>query len=189
MPAGEPENSGMGESDRILPRVGRGDSGAMTECMERYSGLVWSIARKYCANLSDAEDLTQEIFTELWRKASRYDSNLASEATFIGMLARRRSIDLARRKGRQPAMEPISHEIEEMSSPSKHGGQEVDRNLVMEAVAILPSETRDLFRFHFESGMTHQEISTRTGIPLGTVKTRLRTGLMELRKHLTREAK
>ena len=71
--------------DHVLVRVGRGDAGAMEECIETYGNMVWGIAKKYCRNHADAEDLTQEIFSELWEKASRYDSKKASESTFIGV--------------------------------------------------------------------------------------------------------
>jgi RNA polymerase sigma-70 factor (ECF subfamily) len=173
--------------DPVLVRVGRGDAGAMEECIETYGNMVWSIAKKYCRNHADAEDLTQDIFAELWRKASRYDSEKAGESTFIGMLARRRSIDSARKRGREPELEPISEEIEELLPTSSNSMKMIDHQLIMEAVDALPTDTKSLFQFHFESGMTHQEIATETGLPLGTIKTRLRKGLLELRKQFSRD--
>ncbi len=166
----------------VLVRVGRGEAGAMEECIESYGNLVWSITKKYCHNHSDAEDLTQEIFSELWDKADRYDSQRAGESTFIGTLARRRSIDWLRKRGRQPEWEPIAEDIEE--SQTTNPMNLIDHQLVLDAVETLPTDTRDLFKFHFESGMTHQEIASETGIPLGTIKTRLRKGLLQLRKQL-----
>lgn len=170
----------------ILPRVARGEPEAMEQCISSYGGLVWSIARKYSRTHSDAEDLVQEIFTALWKSASRFDEATASETTFIGMLARRRSIDWLRKQGRRPDFEPLSPNEFEMSTSSPQAAAMIDHGIVMSALERLPEETQQLFRFHFESGLSHSEIADQTGIPLGTVKTRLRTGLLELRTFMKR---
>ncbi|MEM7599853.1 MAG: sigma-70 family RNA polymerase sigma factor [Verrucomicrobiota bacterium] len=156
----------------------------MQQCIESYGGLVWSIARKYCRTHTDAEDLTQEIFTALWQNAPRYDESVGSETTFIGMLARRRAIDWLRKHSRHPDFETFSPQEHEMSASSPHASEKIDHEIVMTALERLPEETQELFRFHFERGLTHSEIANRTGIPLGTVKTRLRSGLLELRKRM-----
>lgn len=156
----------------------------MGACIDTFGGLVWSIANKYARNKSDAEDLVQEIFTALWKGADRYDHTLSSEATFIGLLARRRSIDWLRRQGRCIESEPLTDDISEMSATFSHPGVSADRELVMLVLRRLPEETQQLFRFHFEQGMSHSEIARETGMPLGTVKTRMRTGLLDLRKFM-----
>ncbi|MCX5746449.1 MAG: sigma-70 family RNA polymerase sigma factor, partial [Proteobacteria bacterium] len=90
----------------LLARVAVGDRGALRECLDRYGGLVWSIARRFEA--SEAEDAVQEIFVDLWKSAVRYDPEVASEPTFIAMIARRRLIDRRRSRGRRPATEPMT---------------------------------------------------------------------------------
>ncbi|MEM7602529.1 MAG: sigma-70 family RNA polymerase sigma factor [Verrucomicrobiota bacterium] len=153
----------------------------MNQCIESYGGLVWSIARKYTRSEADAEDLTQEIFTALWRNASRFRESTGSETTFIGMLARRRAIDSLRRQGRHPNFEPLAPNDSDMSATSQEASSVVDYGIVMEALQQLPKETQNLFQFHFERGMSHSEIAEQTGVPLGTVKTKLRSGLLEIR--------
>ena len=77
----------------ILTRVARGDSAAVRECIDRYGGLVWSLARRFFANTADAEDATQDVFIHLWKSAGAYDPAIASEAVFVTTIARRRLID------------------------------------------------------------------------------------------------
>lgn len=153
----------------------------MDACISRYGGMVWSIANKYARAQADAEDLVQETFTALWRSAGRYDARVGTEATFIGVLARRRAIDWLRKQGRRLDLEPLSSIAFEMKAPAKDPSSAVDHETVMQAVRRLPEETQRLFRFHFEGGLSHSEIANETGMSLGTVKTRLRRGLIELR--------
>lgn len=157
----------------------------MELCINRYGNLVWSIAQRYVKNRSSLEDVVQEIFTDLWKTAKRYNPAIATESTFIGMLARRRAIDCARKESRQPQLEPLPdsesmpHVADEPSASMRFDGEQVRA-----ALNILPEETREIFSLHFDEGMTHPEIVERTGLPLGTVKTRLRRGLIEVRNHL-----
>jgi RNA polymerase sigma-70 factor (ECF subfamily) len=176
--------------DGILREVALGIERAMDKCISRYGDLVWAIAQRYVRNRSEAEDVVQETFTDVWRTAKRYDPAIATECTFIGMLARRRAIDFARRENRRPQLEPLP-EAESLSrlsaqpSPAIHCGSEDIRM----AIKLLSEETQRIFQLHFDEGLTHPEISERTGLPMGTVKTRLRRGLIEVRdklRHLER---
>jgi hypothetical protein len=92
----------------ILPRVAAGESRAMNLCIDQYGNLVWGIVRRYVRDVVEAEDLVQEIFTEVWKKAAAYDPQVGAESTYVGMISRRRSIDFLRRKGRQPGFEPLT---------------------------------------------------------------------------------
>ena len=171
---------------QILPRIAGGESGAMDLCIARYGGLVWSIARRYLKESSTAEDLVQEVFTEIWKKAASYDPAVASEITYVGLIARRRAIDFLRRHGRQPGFEPLSA-AESLPHPtSQTSSVTCDPETIQTSLATLPDETRRLFGLFFEDGFTHPEIAERTGLPLGTVKTRLRRGLIALREQLQR---
>lgn len=157
----------------------------MQQCIAKYSGLVWSIASRYVKNRSCAEDVVQETFTDLWKSAGRYDSAVATECTFIGMLARRRAIDFARKESRRPQLEPLP-EAESLPHAATEPGPFIrtEGGDVLAAIKDLPEETRRMFFLHFDEGMTHPEISEKTGLPLGTVKTRLRRGLIEVRNKL-----
>lgn len=172
--------------ESILPRLAAGEPRAMNECITRHGGLVWGIVRRLVKDTTSAEDLVQEVFTEIWKKAAFFDPAIASETTFISLIARRRAIDFLRRQGRQPAFEPLeaAGAIPAASAPALP--LRCDAEAVKSSVATLPDETRRLFRLFFEDGFTHPEIAEKTGLPLGTIKTRLRRGLITLREQLRR---
>jgi len=157
----------------------------MEHCITKYGNLVWSIAQRYVKDRSSAEDVVQETFTDLWKTAKRYDPSIATECTFIGMLARRRAIDFARKESRRPQLEPMPEaDSIPYASSEPSAAMRCDSRQVRDALEILPEETRNIFSLHFDKGMTHPEIVETTGLPLGTVKTRLRRGLIEVRNHL-----
>ncbi len=172
----------------LLPRLAAGDSGAMGECIDRYGPLVWGLVRRSVKDSTEAEDLVQEILTEVWKKAAFFDPRMASESTFIGMIARRRTIDHLRRQGRQPGFETLDA-AESIPAPAAGPSpSQCDPEAVRACIATLPDDTRELFKMFFEDGFTHPEIAEKTGLPLGTVKTRLRRGLIALREQLQRTA-
>ncbi len=169
-----------------LAQVAAGEARAMNRCIDQHGGLVWAIARRYLKDGSEAEDLVQEVFTEVWKKAASFDPALASESTFIGLIARRRAIDFLRRLGRRPDFEPLSA-AESLPQPTSGTPSIIcDPETVKSSLATLPPDTRQLFHLFFEDGFTHPEIAEKTGLPLGTVKTRLRRGLITLKEHLRR---
>jgi RNA polymerase sigma-70 factor, ECF subfamily len=169
----------------FLGRMARGDERAMEACIKAHGGLVWSIVLKRVRDRSAAEDLTQEIFTEIWKTSGRYDAAIASESGFIAMIARRRAIDWSRKQQRLPEMETLPEKAD-FPAPTEIPGVAMDRDTLWKALETLPDETRKLFALHFEQGLTHSEIAESTGLPLGSVKTRLRRGLLEARALLGR---
>ena len=93
--------------DVLLPRVARGEETAVRECLSRYGDLIWSLARRLLPTSADAEDAVQDIFVEIWKNAERFNEQVASEKTFVVMLARRRLIDRRRKLGRSPQVQRI----------------------------------------------------------------------------------
>lgn len=173
----------------LLQRVASGDRHAMSECMERYAALVWSVARRLATDRADAEDAVQEIFISLWKTADRFDPAVASEATFVTMIARRRMIDQNRRRGRRkdrfslgettPDQGPIERDpLELVDDPGR----------AMEALTLLRDEQRQVLELGILKGNSHSEIASATGMPLGTVKSHARRGLIALRKLLDGES-
>lgn len=157
----------------------------MDECLARYGGLVWSLARRFTSNNADAEDAVQEIFVEVWRKAGRYDQNVASEAAFIAMIARRRLIDRLRRQGSRPETENLPNELPSRdSSGSDHVEICDEAARAKEYLATLKPDERSLLELSVFRGLSHAQIADATGLPLGTVKTRVRRGLTRLRAML-----
>jgi RNA polymerase sigma-70 factor (ECF subfamily) len=162
----------------LLARVASGDRGAMHECIAHYGGLVWSIAKRFEGG--DAEDAVQEIFLDLWKSAARYDSNVASETTFIAMIARRRLIDRQRGRRRRPATEPIVEVADHAAQPDACA----EAAKASRALADLKPEQRRVLVLSTCHGLSHNEIAAHTGLPLGTVKAHARRGLMSIRAAL-----
>lgn len=178
----------MVQGQSILGCVASGDPDAVRACMDRYSGLVWSLARRFCFNPTDAEDAVQEIFLDLWKSAARFDAQVASEATFIAMIARRRLIDRRRRASR--AGRVASVEINTIRVQSERGGGGGDGRLerqeeamrAAEAIEKLRPEQQRVLRLSVYQGLSHERIAEATGLPLGTVKTHVRRGLIRVRE-------
>ena len=164
----------------LLPRVAAGDQAAVRECISQYGGLVWSLARRMAA--SDAEDAVQEIFVDLWQSAARYDASLGSEPTFVGMIARRRLIDRARRRQRRPDTEPLPDSSRGGEAPRQELGIEAQQ--AARAVALLSPGQQQVIVLTACHGLSHEEVATKTGMPLGTVKAHARRGLMRVREAL-----
>lgn len=169
----------------VLHRIASGDKTAVQECLKLYGGLVWSLARRMSPNMDDAEDAVQEIFIDIWKNAARFDENQASETTFVAMIARRRLIDRLRKSNRQPNIDSIEDVLVE---PAKASDKEmqicVEAREAAEAMRDLRPEQRQVLNLSIFQGMSHQEISNATGMPIGTVKTHARRGLIQIREIL-----
>jgi RNA polymerase sigma-70 factor (ECF subfamily) len=167
----------------LLPLVANGDRAAIRECITRYGGLVWSLAKRASMAHEEAEDSVQEIFVDLWRAAPRFDPSLASEVTFVAMIARRRLIDQRRRRERRPATEPLLDSQRAVSMlPAPEVGAEAAQ--AARAVDQLRPEQRQVLLMTACQGLSHEEIAHTTGMPLGTVKAHARRGLLRVREAL-----
>ncbi|MCA8954132.1 MAG: sigma-70 family RNA polymerase sigma factor [Planctomycetes bacterium] len=171
-------------AETLLSDIAAGDPAAVDAFLKRYSGTVWGLARRFCGSTEDAEDATQEIFVDVWRSAERYDPGVASELTFLMTIARRRLIDRARRKGRRPAT-ALLEDPTTVPAPAEDR-VEVDDEVrrAQQALAQLKPEQQEVLGLALGQGRTHQEISSAIGIPLGTVKSHARRGLIRLREML-----
>ena len=166
----------------LLKMVQRGDDSAMGSLYDRYGKVVYSVALRVIRDPASAEDVLQEIFLQIWRNP---DSFIAARGTLGGWLAvvsRNRSIDALRRK--KP-----SEQVDDMQISSGYDlGEEAVRNGMMDKartiIEKLPLEQRKTLEMAFFDGLTHSEIAEMTGDPLGTVKTRIRSALLTLRKGL-----
>lgn len=171
--------------DDILPRLGAGDPDAADDCHERYAGLIWSLARRHTRAAVEAEDAVQEIFISLWKNADRFDPAKASEAAFVTMIARRRLIDLHRRKERRPEATVVESELETV--PDGRPGEvehRAEAHRVTRIIEKLQPKERKAVLLSVYEGMSHSEISNRMELPLGTVKTYIRRGLAQVREML-----
>lgn len=164
----------------LLTRVAAGDPGAVRDCLARYGGLVWSIARRFEGH--DAEDAVQEIFLDLWKSAARFDPQIASEAAFVAMIARRRLIDRRRTRRRRPATETIDAQPP-IADHARGPDSCAEASQAARALDRLRPEQRHVLVLATH-GLSHGEIAERTGMPLGTVKAHARRGLQSIRAAL-----
>lgn len=165
----------------LLPRIAAGDRTAIRECIARYGGLVWSLARR--AAQTDAEDAVQEIFLDLWKSASRFDPAMGSEATFVATIARRRLVDRRRQRQRTPATASLA-EAQSVTASSVPPEMGAEAALAARALEQLRPEQRQVLILTTCHGLSHEEVATSTGMPLGTVKAHARRGLIRVREAL-----
>jgi RNA polymerase sigma-70 factor, ECF subfamily len=164
----------------MLTRIGQRDENAMEEIFRRYSGPVYSVALRVLRDSSQAEDVLQEVFLQLWRKPAAFVQNRGSLGAWLVVIARNRAIDVLRRRKPSDSVDDV------VLASTVNVADEAERNTMMEKVrrviADLPMEQRKSLELAYFEGLSHTEIASRTGDPLGTVKTRIRQALISLRK-------
>jgi len=166
----------------LVSGVRAGDEHAMAQLYDRYSPVVYSVALRVLADTGAAEDVLQEVFLQLWRNPAAFDSNRGSLGAWLAVITRNRAIDSLRKRKPETAADEV------VISVDLDIENETDRRRVLEKVRglvnALPPEQRKALEMAFFEGLTHTEIAERTKEPLGTIKTRIRTGLLSLRKAL-----
>ena len=172
-------------SQTILERIASGDASAVDDCLSQYGGLVWSLARRFHAGHADAEDAVQEIFIEIWRNAARFDARVAAESTFITMIARRRLIDRYRKHKRTIDTSPVDEQqIVSSAEQTDHVEMREEVARAREAMRQLRPEERQVLELSVDRSMSQSQIAEFTKLPLGTVKTHARRGMLRLRQLL-----
>lgn len=163
-----------------LQRVAQGDETALRDCLRVHGPLVWSLARRMSTTAQDAEDAVQEIFLDLWRSAARFDPTTASETTFVAMIARRRLIDRRRKVARRVSTDPIADDAPDVPQAPR---AEIcaEAGIAAKALEGLRPDQRKVLVMSACEGLSHDEIATATGMPLGTVKAHARRGLIRVR--------
>jgi RNA polymerase sigma-70 factor (ECF subfamily) len=170
----------------LLPRVAAGERLAVQRCIRRYGPIVWSIARRLSPTPADAEDAVQEIFLDIWRHAGRFDRKLGCEKVFVTVLARRTLIDRLRGcKGRLRAEIPLDETWEHEGPSTNRAEREVEVDEARQLLARLPELQQRVIALSLAHGMSHAEIASSTGLPVGTVKTMLRRGIARMRALVT----
>lgn len=180
------------EADRaVLARIAKGELNALDELYERYKTMSYSIAYRITADASLAEDVVQDAFLGAWRNAERYLDDRGSVKTWLLSIVHHRAIDAIRRR-RQTSELPEREDVPPPTLTLPDVWGEVSANLDAEAVrgalAVLTPVQREAIELAYFGGLTQVEIAQRTATPLGTVKSRMRLGLLAMRRVLTGDA-
>jgi RNA polymerase sigma-70 factor (ECF subfamily) len=178
----------MWEDREAIARAGAGEAAALEVLYDRYSTLVYSLALRILRNTSDAEDVTQEVFAQLWAQAKRFDPQRGAVGAWLSVIARSRALDRLRRRaaGQTTAAPEALAAIPDPSPSVELVTASAEQVLVArEALASLPADQRTALELAYYEGLTQAEIAEKTSTPLGTVKTRIRTGLQRIRDRIS----
>lgn len=156
---------------------------AFKECIETYGSMVWALALRGCSSRTDAEDFVQDVYLELWKSSWTYSSEKGSGATYVGVVTRRRLIDRLRKRECRPQYDS-SDRAQAVLGAWSHCEHPSNLILARRALAVLSPVRRRIIVMSVVAGMSHGEISASTSIPIGTVKSHIRRGLMAARRFL-----
>ena len=170
----------------LLKAIAARDEAALAQLYDRYRTILFGLLMRILNNREEAEDVLQETFLQVWRKAADFDESRGRPFTWLVTLARSRAIDRLRTlASRERVAEAGAREVsEEISDAATDALRSEQRGLVSDALAKLPYEQKRPIMLAYFDGLTQSEIAMRLGAPLGTVKTRMRTGMIRLRELL-----
>jgi RNA polymerase sigma-70 factor (ECF subfamily) len=175
-----PERRGVAPDLATVTAMKSGDQSAVAELYDRYSSVVYAVALRILGDTGAAEDVLQEVFLQLWRNPGAFDAARGSLGPWLAVIARNRAIDSLRRRRPETDIEDV------VLSVAPDLASEADRSRAVEKVrgvlGTIPALQRSALEMAYFEGLSHSEIATKTGEPLGTIKTRIRAGLMALRK-------
>jgi len=182
-PAQEPDSE---LEARLISQIAGGDEAAFGMLYERFSGSLYGMAFRMMNDAKEAEDVLQEGFTYIWRKAASYDSSRSTPFAWAVMIVRNKAIDRLRTRQRQERLhDKVTTEgsfFQEKDETSADQPSVRERSaLVRSALQQIPSEQRQALELSFFGGLTHEQIAERLATPLGTIKARIRRGLLRLR--------
>jgi RNA polymerase sigma-70 factor (ECF subfamily) len=180
------------EDGELMRRIRRGDARAFEQLYQRHGGAVLALCLRILRDRAEAEDVLEEVFWELWQRRDRYDAERSAPFSYLMTMSRSRALDRLRFRRRRegvwqglPAAErlPIAGEPP-AADPYEDALAAEHRVAIDGALGELPPASRIAVELNFFEGLSHREIADRLGEPLGTVKTRIRQGLLALRKTL-----
>ncbi len=181
------------DDETLIRQIAAAHTEALGALYDRYARLVFSLAYHTVGNYAAAEEITQDVFTNIWEKAATYRPDQGKVSTWLTSIARHRAIDTLRRQGARPERRSIDWAAAAPTALPRLAGPEdavlahLERQRVRSAVATLPEDQRLVLSLAFFEGKTHSEIAAELGQPLGTVKTRIRLAMQKLRQLLQDE--
>ena len=176
----------------LLGRIAQADQAALAELYDHTSKVVYGLALHIVRDRSEAEEITLDVYIQVWRQAGRYDPARGVPSAWLCMLARSRAHDrvrsrLHRNQVREFPLDDFASLIDAAPPPDERAATTEQARAVRSALASLPVEQRETIELAFFRGLTHSEIATLKGQPLGSVKTRIRLGMLRLRDALQTE--
>lgn len=170
----------------LMQRVAGGDQEAFAALYDELSGIVYGLASRVIRDRARAEEVTQEVFVQVWRLAARYDPERGSARSWVATIAHRRAVDCVRSDQRLRDREDREGRTREVApdGPSVVLDARLDRERIAGALEHLTDLQREAIELAYFGGRTHREIAELLGVPLGTVKSRIRHALLRLRAHL-----
>lgn len=167
-----------------MSAISRGDEGALAALYDRYRLILFGLTLRILHDRQESEDILQETFLQVWRRAGDFDATRGRAFTWLVTIARSRALDRLRSMGSRARLAEAAPPPEQIGDAAADAFHSEQAEVVRRALAQIPIDQRQaLFLGYFE-GLTQSEIAARLGAPLGTVKTRMRTGLMKLRELL-----
>ena len=164
----------------LVSAIRAGDQSAMAALYDRYSSVVYSVALRVLGDTSAAEDVQQDVFMQLWRNPGAFDASRGNLGAWLAVITRNRAIDTLRKRRPQDDIEDV------VLSVVPDLAADADRSRVAgkirELLGAMPATQRSALEMAYYEGLTHTDIASKTGEPLGTIKTRIRSGLIALRK-------
>ena len=167
----------------LIGRAAGGDQSALAALFDASNRLVFAVVLRVLGDRGAAEEVLLDVYTQVWRQAAAYDPERGRPAAWLLMIARTRAIDRLRSGRAEQRREPIEaaeNEPSRVGNPEEASVDSERRNLVRTALGNLTPEQRQVIELAYFAGLSHTEIATQTGQPLGTVKTRARLGMMKL---------
>lgn len=181
--------------EELAARIAQGDREALGLVYDRYARVVFSVSLRLLNDRTVAEEITQEVFVNLWLRAGTYHADKGKFSTWLLSIAHNRAVDHLRRMRREGKSVPLEGpEVERATldpmDPAQESALLADRQVVRRSVDQLPPQQREVLVLAYYHGLTQVEIANQLGAPLGTIKTRMRLGLLKLRdilRNLNRE--
>jgi RNA polymerase sigma-70 factor, ECF subfamily len=172
--------------DDLLHAIARHDEAALSACYDRYRLILFGLILRILHDREEAEDCLQEVFLQVWRRARDFDESRGRAFTWLVTIARSRALDRLRASGSRLRLATEAAQVprDEAGDAAAEAVQSEQGAIVRRALAALPEEQRRTLLLAYFEGLTQTEIAARLGDPLGTVKTRTRSGMMKLRELL-----
>ncbi len=171
--------------EQVLKRLAKGESWAMAVLYDRYARLVFSLALRILNDRAACEEVVQEVFVKVWRRAGEYDPGRGKFSSWLGSIAHHHAIDELRRRRARPTAAEDEDAAADIAAdgpvPFQVAVQSIEHERILHALECIPAEQRQPIELAYFEGYTQQEISQKLAEPLGTVKTRMRLGMIKLR--------